>query len=192
MVALAVLISADDNNNNDYGCDDDDDHKDCDDNHHHYLPQLALAVLLLISPRPLSHGRPGSWAPVQVTMMTRMVMVMMTRMVMLMMTRMVMVMMMVRTNKYICKKTLPGLACRPLPQSYSDEDDDEIYVDGEHDDPANKQTKIFAKKTVSGLARSPLPLRLSPSLPSHNRRLQVLTQHPIIKHSTAVQPNLNI
>ena len=28
--------------------------------------QLALAVLLLTSARPLSQGRPGSWAPVQV------------------------------------------------------------------------------------------------------------------------------
>ena len=39
-------------------------------NHLQILPynvlQLALAVLLLTSPRPVSHGRPGSWAPVQV------------------------------------------------------------------------------------------------------------------------------
>ena len=63
---------------------------------HDNFPQLALAVLLLISPRPLSHGRPGSWAPVQVIMMTRMVMVM------IMTTTK---MMMVRTNNYIWKKT---------------------------------------------------------------------------------------
>ena len=45
--------------------------------------------------------------------------------------------------------------------------------------PTNKQN--ICKQTVSGLACRPLPLCLSPPLPSHHRRLQVLTHHPIIK-----------
>ena len=152
---------------------------------HDNFPQLALAVLLLISPRPLSHGRPGSWAPVQVIMMTRMVMVM------IMTTTK---MMMVRTNNYIWKKTPYWWDLGSVEEQRQSEqklEDPDIFFPtcetllcfkvkaNMMTQPTNKQN--ICKQTVSGLARRPLPLCLSPPLPSHHRRLQVLTHHPIIK-----------
>ena len=107
---------------------------------HDNFPQLALAVLLLISPRPLSHGRPGSWAPVQVIRMTTMVMMMM-----------MMMMMMVRTNRYICKKLFqawlaalsPNVTLIKMMMTL-------MLMVNMMTQPTNKQ-KYFQNKTVSGL-----------------------------------------
>ena len=64
------------------------------------------------------------------------------------------------TNKQnICKQTVSGLACRPLPLRYTDEDDTD--VDGDHYDPAKKYSKRLSQAWLAALSPS-VSLLLSP------------------------------